>query len=440
MVHIYLAQSLLLHLGFLLLLVAGLFFSIMIAIMFFIRIALEGVVSTTLFSLVGASLICALMPYLIKYTANYQIANAIFLILSLVILPIRVLETGGFSSTVMSWYLIACMLFFVIGSIRWGAIAFLLIISELCMIYFALEQGWGNTSFMPSDGVQFWVFTIALTAGIGMIYWYEKQRITNISELKEKNEKISSDNKLLALQKIELKKVNLDRSTLLSVLCHDISNPLQVIIGYSKLYKIQEDTKKKEDFVDSIERAATAINQIIDHVRSIQKADIEVSGLQLISVNLSKCIDHACFVFEHKLQKKNLTMAIDEDSISGLEVLAEPVSLSNFVINNVISNAIKFSEEGEQIEISSYKEDGMICLRVKDYGIGMTPEIIDNLFVVNKVSSRQGTQGEKGTGLGMKVMSSYLSGYDGYVRVESTTRESDSKKHGTIFYLCLKEA
>ncbi len=412
----------------------------MIITIFLIRITLEGIVSTTLFALLGASLICASMPFLIKYTAKYQISNAIFLTLGLTILPIRVLETGGFSSTVISWYLITSMLFFAIGSIRLGIIAYLLVLLELCLLYFALKQGWGNTSFIPSDAVQFWVFAIALSTGIGIIYWYERQRIANISRLEEKNEKISSDNKLLVQQKIELEKVNLDRSTLLNVLCHDVSNPLQVISGYAELFKQLKNANDKQKYIENIGRAATVITQIIDHVRSIQEADIRASGLQLTAVNLRKCIEQACFVFANQLQKKDLTITIDEDSMSELEVLAEPVSLNNFVINNIISNAIKFSKQGGGIEISSSKKDGLVCLKIEDKGIGMTTEMIKDLFATNKVSSRPGTQGEKGTGLGMKVMSSYLSVYGGHVKVESTPEEEDSNNRGTTFHLYFREA
>jgi len=420
--------------------IAGLFLAVMIIITFLIRITLEGVASTTLFALLGASLICASMPFLIKYTARYHISNTIFLILGLTIIPVRILETGGFSSAVISWYLIACMLFFAVGSIRFGVIAYLLVFLELSILYFAIKHGWGNTNFIPSDAVQFWVFAIALSTGIGVIYGYEKQRIANISRLKEKNEKISSDNNILVRQKIELEKANLDRSTLLNVLCHDIANPLQVVSGSAELFKSLKDAKQKDDYIENIVKASTVIKQIIDHVRSIQAADIRVAGLQLTPVNLRKCIAQVCFVFEDKLQKKNITIVIDEDSMSALKVLAEPVSLNNFVINNVISNAIKFSEEGGRIEMSSGKKDGLICLKIKDCGIGMTAEIIKDLFATSKVSSRPGTQGEQGTGLGMKIMSSYLSGYGGHVKIESTPMGDDSRKHGTIFYLYLREA
>jgi len=419
---------------------AGLFLSLMIIIIFLIRVYLEGIVSVSLFAILGASLVCLSVSFFIKYTANYQLANIILLTLPLAILPVRVLETGGFGSAVLSWYLISCMIFFMVGSIWLGLVASLMTFFELCVIYFALEQGWGDTNYTPPNDVQFWVFSIALFTGIGVIYWYERQRIANIATLKEKNKKISSDNKLLIQQKIELNKVNMDKSTLLNVLCHDIANPLQVISGYVEMFEKQDDAEKKEKYIKNISKAVTVINQITSHVRSVQSADLQNSGLKLIPVNLAKYIKQAFFVFEHKLQNKNITMIIDEESLSEIEVLAEPVSLSNFVINNIISNAIKFSDEGGEIEISSHKEEGLVCLKIKDEGIGMAPELVESLFLTNKVSSRQGTNGEEGSGLGMKVISSYLSAYGGHMRIESTPMENGSKNHGAIFYLYLNEA
>ena len=419
--------------------ITGLLFSVMVAIMFLVRLSIEGIASTSLYALLVGSLVCLSLAFLVKYTARYHLSNIIALIGALVILPVRVLETGGFNSTVISWYLIICMIFFVIGSIKLGIIAYLAILFELCVIYFAINLGWVTTDFVPSDDIQFWVFCIGLSTGIGVVYFYERQRLSNIAALEEKNKIISSDNKLLAQNKLELEKTNLDKSTLLNVLSHDIANPLQVITGYSELLYAEESDNKKRNKISNIIKATKSIDEIIEHVRQVQKANLKITELQLEPVDIRECIEHASFVFKRKLQNKNLSLIINENSFSELKVLAEPVSLCSFVINNILSNAIKFSETGGRIEISAEKKDQLICIKIQDYGIGMKAEIIENLFNREKATSQRGTHGEEGTGLGMNVMLSYLSGYGGYARIESTPKENDSEVHGTTFYIYLKE-
>jgi len=415
--------------------ITSLIASVIIFIMFLIRLKLEGLMSVTLYSLLAASLIISTLPFIIKRTGKYQIANIVILMIALLVIPVRILETGGFSSAVLSWYLGSGLIFFVIGSIKLGTIAYIISIFELFMIYLAIKLSWVTIVFTPSDDVQFWVFSLALTLSVAVIYWYEKQRIKNIQKLEEKNQKISSDNKLLAIQKFKLEKANLDKSTLLNVLCHDIGNPLHVIKSFSEFI---EDDQPENHEVKNIIKASTVIEQIIDHVRLLQVANTKASDLELLPVKISECIEQAGFVFNSKLQEKELSIIYDKNQLEEMAVLAEPVSLSNFVINNVFSNAIKFSERGSAIHVNAVKDNEFIHFSIQDHGIGMPPEILNNLFIVSKLSSRPGTQGETGTGLGMKVMASYVDSYGGRIEIESVPKESDSDNHGTTFHIWLK--
>lgn len=415
--------------------ITALISSVIIFIMFLIRVKLEGLMSVTLYGLLAASIIISTLPFIIKRTGKYQVANIVLLTIVLIVIPIRILETGGFSSAVLSWYLGSGLIFFVIGSARLGVIAYVGSIFELCMIYLAIKLSWVTIVFKPSDDVQFWVFSLALTMSIAVIYWYEKQRLKNILELEEKNKKISSDNKLLATQKFKLERANLDKSTLLNVLCHDIGNPLHVIQAFAEFI---EDDQPENPEVKNIIKGATVIKEIIDHVRLLQVADTKANGLELLPVKLSECIEQAIFIFDSKLKEKELSINYDKDLMEKMAVIAEPVSLSNFVINNIFSNAIKFSEKGSAIHFNAVIDNEFIHLSIQDHGIGMPPEIVDNLFIVSKLATRPGTQGETGTGLGMKVMNSYVNSFGGRVEIESVPKETDANNHGTIFHIWLK--
>ena len=409
--------------------------SVMVFIMFLIRVEIEGLMSVTLYSLLAASIIISTLPFIIKRTGKYQIANIVIAAIALIVIPIRILETGGFSSAVLSWYLGACLIFFVIGSTKLGVIAYVISIFELFMIYLAIKLSWVTIAFKPSDDIQFWVFSLALTTSIAVIYWYEKQRLKNIQELEEKNQKISSDNKLLATHKFKLERANLDKTTLLNVLCHDIGNPLQVVQSFAEFI---EDDQPENPEVKNILKGAHVINQIIDHVRLLQVADTKANGLLLLPIKLSECIEQAAFIFDSKLKEKELSINYDKDQMEEVTVIAEPVSLSNFVINNIFSNAVKFSEKGSTIHVNAVEDNEFIHLSIQDHGIGMPPEIVDNLFIVSKLASRPGTQGETGTGLGMKVMSSYVNSFGGRIEIESIPKETDANNHGTTFHIWLR--
>ena len=415
--------------------ITSLFASLIIFIMFLIRLNIEGLMSVTLYSLLVASIIISTLPFIIKRTGKYQIAGIVILIIAMVVIPVRILGTGGLSSAVMSWYLGSGLIFFVIGSLKLGMIAYVISVFELFMIYMSIKLSWVTIDFKPSDDIQFWVFCLAFTLSTSVIYWYEKQRRKNIQILEEKNQKISSDNELLATQKVELEKASLDKSTLLNVLCHDIANPLHVIKAFSEFI---EDDDPSNIEVKSIIKAADVIEQIIEHLRLLQIADTKASDLELVPVKLSDCVEQAIFVFESKLKGKGLSVNYDKTNMESVTLLAEPVSLSNFVINNIISNAIKFSEKNQSIDIVFDRENEYIHLSIRDHGVGMPADTIDNLFVLNKLHSSPGTEGETGTGLGMKVMASYVNNFGGQIEVESKTKEIDAADHGTTFHIWLK--
>ena len=417
--------------------IASLSASFIILIMFFVRVYLEGIEKPSLYALLIASIVFLTLPFIIKTTAIYHVASITLILAALIIIPVRVLDTGGLNSAVMTWYFGSCLVFFVIGSLRLGLIAYLLSVIEIIMLYIATRSNLANTEFDTSLEVHFWVFTLALSLGIFVIYWYEKQRIDNIKILEEKNLQISNDNALLASQKIELEQANIDKSTLLNVLSHDIANPLNVILAYTE---ILQDQHPDNEMLDNINWAATVILQIISHTRLLRETDIKASNLELSAVSLYDCFRQSSFIFGNVLRDKDIELELDKKSISEIKVIAEPVSLTNFVFNNIISNAIKFSEPGSKIEINAHIEDETVHLQLKDHGTGMPAETVKNLFEASKLSSSAGTQGETGTGLGMKIMASYVKNFGGEVSVESTPKEENPESHGTTFHLQPKKA
>jgi signal transduction histidine kinase len=121
-------------------------------------------------------------------------------------------------------------------------------------------------------------------------------------------------------------------------------------------------------------------------------------------------------------------------------VLAEATSLNHNVLNNLISNAIKFSRPGSTIDISSSVSGDNILLIVQDHGIGMPKDLIANVFRTDKPTSRTGTSGEKGTGFGMPVVNSYMQRFGGSISIESVTETESPATQGTRVTLSFKKA
>lgn len=97
------------------------------------------------------------------------------------------------------------------------------------------------------------------------------------------------------------------------------------------------------------------------------------------------------------------------------------------ILRNLISNAIKFTSAGGVVTISSnYDSNGTLTLNILDSGVGMSPEVLDNLFSMNTVSKRNGTAGEPSTGLGLILCKEFVELHGGQLWVESELGKGSS--------------
>jgi signal transduction histidine kinase len=98
----------------------------------------------------------------------------------------------------------------------------------------------------------------------------------------------------------------------------------------------------------------------------------------------------------------------------------------NFIVRNLLNNAIKFSNNNGKIELLAKRDDKMLIVTVKDNGIGMSPELIENLFKIEKSVQREGTANEKGTGLGLILCQEFVKKNGGSIWVDSQIDQGSS--------------
>eukprot|EP00831_Metopus_contortus_P062631 TRINITY_DN54815_c0_g1_i4.p2 TRINITY_DN54815_c0_g1~~TRINITY_DN54815_c0_g1_i4.p2 ORF type:complete len:158 (+),score=35.71 TRINITY_DN54815_c0_g1_i4:192-665(+) len=122
------------------------------------------------------------------------------------------------------------------------------------------------------------------------------------------------------------------------------------------------------------------------------------------------CIRDRYMGLSDKIEKKqiNIVNQVADDVV----VYVELTTFINSVLNNILTNAVKFSYKGDKIEISATNtEDDFILLEIKDYGIGIPDAIIRDLFDSSKATHRDGTEGESGTGFGMPLVKTFVKTY-----------------------------
>jgi CheY-like chemotaxis protein len=219
------------------------------------------------------------------------------------------------------------------------------------------------------------------------------------------------------------------RNALLHILCHDLANPMQAVIS------ILDIMDEGDDFEQIRALLLSRAKHGLDLIKLVQQMQI-TENVPLSSVNLKQMINNALAVLDNRFKQKNLRVEV------ALEphywVLAEPVSLLNSVLNNILTNAIKFSYRDSVIKIFGGKQaGGKICLFIRDQGMGILPQKIQSIFEQQgRANSCLGTEGEKGTGFGMFLVNKFMQAYGGDISITSKTKAQETQHYGTCVKLC----
>ncbi|MFK7824312.1 MAG: 7TM diverse intracellular signaling domain-containing protein [Oligoflexales bacterium] len=298
---------------------------------------------------------------------------------------------------------------------------------------------WGGLTGIALETV---LISFALGDKMRYIQQRDEQKIKALNATLE--QKVTERTQQLAKRNNDLSSAVKENKSLIRILCHDLNNTLFIIKHASHiiLNKISSLSKEKHiDLCKKIERAAATQEDIIEHVRSMELISSGKTDLQLVPTSINKVVENGKFIFNEQLKEKNLTLNFFSEFDSDVLVLADPVSLSNNVFNNLLSNSIKFSLPGKTIDIRVEKlKENRIQMTIRDYGIGMPDHIKENIFLPEKQTSRSGTSGEQGTGFGMSLVKTYVGYYQGSINLESYEQSSHPHDHGTKYILVFKMA
>jgi len=216
--------------------------------------------------------------------------------------------------------------------------------------------------------------------------------------------KIRLLNQKLKIANAQLSDLNRQKDYVFTVIGHDLRNPLTPIIGFSNLLSTDSDSMTLEEIKKYSNVIHTKSNTILDILNQIVDwARSELKHLPTIKkeINLYQLADQTLKVFSETAANKEIVI---KNLIPENTRLISDETILSAILRNLINNALKFSQTNSTILIS-FTTDSTFrnILTVEDFGIGMSEEIITNLFQLNHFQSRDGTNKEKGTGLGLLI-------------------------------------
>ncbi len=213
----------------------------------------------------------------------------------------------------------------------------------------------------------------------------------------------------------KLLKLNLDKDRFISILGHDLKNPFNNILGFSEI--LTEDIRKLN--IDEIEDIARNINKSAQITNRLLEEILMWARMQQGSIPFNPQIFNLTDICSDTLEILNQAANAKDISVcchapSQLNVFAD-IEMLKTVFRNLISNAIKFTNDGGVININAIQGTGIVTISVSDNGVGIPQENLTKLFDISQILTTKGTAEETGSGLGLLLCKEFVERHDGKI-------------------------
>ncbi len=228
--------------------------------------------------------------------------------------------------------------------------------------------------------------------------------------------------KKLTQSKLQAEAANIAKSQFLTNISHEIRTPINGIVGFLQLLEIEETNEEKLEYIKNIKKSMDVFQDVINNILDVSKIEAGKIKIERILFDLNATIESAVMPFIVKANEKNIKMNIEIEKEVPRYVIGDPRRLRQ-IITNLISNAVKFTEQGNiflsvEWKEGKYKKREMV-FTVKDTGIGMPKEVIQNLFNPFFQVDSSLTRKYEGTGLGLAICKSIVELMNGSIQVNS---------------------
>ncbi len=361
----------------------------------------------------SAASFATLAFFLIWRKHNWNLIKALILIMfiKLIILPYLALDVEAFSliflrNSLFYWAIITVIAIF------FGPKA--LIVSSIVFLfqYISITLITGDTflfdSFVTVSTV-FLIYVIIAYLFINQIEAFITNQENVQKELKEQSEL--------------LKQSNTTKGKLLSIIGHDLRSPLMSLTSLAVLIKEEAEGTNNEELNDYVgmlgstaDQTSFLVNNLLEWSRS-QESKIKLS---IQPIRIEPFLYSLNDLVEFKLCQKNISF--DIGPLQAPELHADQNALQT-VLRNLVTNAIKFTNPGGKVSVSTHSDELGCYIILTDNGIGMDKETLRSLQDITSFDSKKGTSEERGTGIGFNLCIELMHLHKGYIKLESKLKK-----------------
>ncbi|WP_316814752.1 response regulator [Pedobacter nyackensis] len=322
---------------------------------------------------------------------------------------------------------LSCALSFYMHGLKWGW--FYSVINVLpVLIYTAIDNKnyfyIGAGAHEVSQLTYLFVTAYNFSLIIFLQYYFFKVFNKNFITLTQTKNELNDLNNKLKKTLSEVNTLSNSRMEFLSTMSHELRTPLNGVIGISNALLLQNPREDQEENLAVLKFSAENLLLLINDILDFNKFDSDKVELERISFDFVALVKNNCASLKLKAQEKmlDLNLHIDEE-LCGKHVCSDPTRLTQ-VLQNLINNAIKFTEKGSvslHIEINNISEETMrLRFMVADTGIGIEKHRQKSVFEPFVQASASTSRRYGGTGLGLPIVKKVLAMFNSHIELVST--------------------
>ena len=255
-------------------------------------------------------------------------------------------------------------------------------------------------------------------------YQLNRDNLMLLDNLKRSNEELEEKVKLrtrvIEEKNTELADLNAIKDKLFTVVSHDLRQPItsfSVFLETLKKLKGELDSEKFETITNSLQTQITEVKDLMDNLLNWSLLQMAGQKINLEKFNITEEVRKNIDLYNTIARNKGvlLKLAISNEVF---EVTGDK-EMSNMILRNLISNAVKFTEKDGEINCKLIQENGHVKVEVIDSGVGIPNETIKKLFTSKEHITSRGTENEKGIGIGLKLCKEFAEKQGGTIKISS---------------------
>lgn len=240
-------------------------------------------------------------------------------------------------------------------------------------------------------------------------------------------DKKQSEEKILSYSE-ELKESNASKDKFFSIIAHDLKSPFHGLLGLTRMIAEDYENMTEEEiktYLNTIKDSTESTYNLIENL--LEWSRFETGKIQYNPAvqNMFMIVENTRILLNQVAKLKNITI---KNKLNHRSAVWGDETLLQSLMQNLISNAIKFTPSGGNIKVTEYQTEETIEYTVADTGVGIKEDDINKLFRFDVNFSTRGTQQEKGTGLGLALCKEIIHLHNGKIEVKSKVNEGTKIK------------